>query len=359
MIILAGCQSSQGDAAGGGTAGPAAAEAARERLKAAKAPIAAKVPDSGPMAQPDKSVVLVPCSVASEGCAQPAYAARQAAEAIGWKVKLIDGKDTADSQNAAVRQALTLHPDAIITFAINPSTIRGSLEQAREDGVTVIASSAVQSDLPDFSGIPSRTVWEETGSLLADYAIAETDGDVKALVLHDTGFEVLGARFDAFTGRLEECETCEILESQSFTFADLATAVPRMVQQMAQRHPDFNTVYIDYDYAVPAVLQGLRAIGAEDKIVLGSEGTSTSIASIRHQDGQTATTAVALDWIGWSNVDALNRIFAGESPEPAADALAVKLIDHAVAIEQGIEGLWDGDVDFKSAYLKLWGVDRT
>lgn len=84
MIILAGCQSSQGDAAGGGTAGPAAAEAARERLKAAKAPIAAKVPDSGPMAQPDKSVVLVPCSVASGAAlSQPMRRGKQRRQSAG------------------------------------------------------------------------------------------------------------------------------------------------------------------------------------------------------------------------------------------------------------------------------------
>ncbi|MEV8150378.1 substrate-binding domain-containing protein [Arthrobacter sp. NPDC080073] len=266
----------------------------------------------------------------------------------------MDGKDTADSQNAAVQQALALKPDGIITFAINPSTIQGSLSQARQQGVKVVASSATSSNLVDFSNNPSEQAWNDSGSLLADYAIVKTQGAVKALVLHDTGFDVLNARHGAFVERLKSCSTCQILEDQTFTFSDLANAVPRLVQQMAQRNPDFNTIYIDYDYAVPAVLQGLRSIGAEGKVVLGSDGTSAAIQLISSGGGQTATTAFALGWIGWSDVDAINRIFAGQDPKPAADVLGVKVIDQAIA--KTIPGLWEGDVDFRAAYLKLWGV---
>ncbi len=350
--VLAACQSAADDAGGSDADAAAIVAESKERVAAAMAEVTKGAPETSPPVQEDKFVVMIPCSVASEGCAQPARAALDAAEAIGWRAQLIDGKDTADTQNAAVRQALALKPDGIITFAINPKTIQGALAEARKQGVKVVASSATPSDLVDFSDIPSTDAWKLSGSLLADYAITETEGRVKALVLHDTGFDVLTDRHGAFVERLEECATCEVLEDQTFTFSDLATSVPRLVQQMAQRHPDFNTIYIDYDYAVPAVLQGLRSIGADDKIVLGSDGTSAAIQLIREDGGQTATTAFALGWIGWSDVDALNRIFAGESPEPAAEVIGVKLIDGAIA--DGIDGLWGGDVDFESAYRELW-----
>ncbi|MDQ7876508.1 substrate-binding domain-containing protein [Microbacterium sp. QXD-8] len=358
VLLLAGCQS--GDTATTTTSSGSSelVEDAKARVAAAQAPVEVGAPEESPPVQEGKFVVLVTCSLASEGCAQPAKAAEEAAEAIGWKVQIIDGKDTADSQNAAVQQALALGPDGIITFAINPASIQGSLELARSQGVKVIASSAADSDLVDFSDIPSAQTWVDSGALLADYAIAETDGKVKALVLHDTGFDVLEPQHQAFVDRLDECGTCEVLEDQNFTFADLATSVPRLVQQMAQRHPDFNTFYIDYDYAVPSVLQGLRAIGADGKVVLGSDGTSAAIQLIRDGGGQSATTAYALAWIGWADIDAMNRIFAGESPDPASAVLTRKLIDQQVALDQDIDGLWDGDVDFKSEYLDMWGIDQ-
>lgn len=352
--LLAACQSA--GAGGGGSDADAAAivKESEARAKAAMADVTTGAPSSSPPVQKDKFVIMIPCSVASEGCAQPARAALDAAEEIGWRAQMIDGKDTADTQNAAVRQALALKPDGIITFAINPKTIQGALDEARRQGVKVVASSATKSDLVDFSDNPSTEAWKLSGSLLADYAITRTKGRVKALVLHDTGFDVLVDRHGAFVDRLRECTTCTIQEDQTFTFSDLANSVPRLVQQMAQRHPDFNTIYIDYDYAVPAVLQGLRSIGTEGKVVLGSDGTSAAIQLIREGGGQSATTAFALGWIGWSDVDALNRIFAGESPEPAAEVIGVKLIDQGIA--QDIDGLWGGDVDYEAAYRTLWKV---
>lgn len=353
--LLAGCQ---GTSSGATQSDPASAARSvaesQARIDKALTPPTKGAPDSSPPVQKDKFVVLIPCSVASEGCAQPARGALEAAQAIGWRAQIIDGKDTADSMNAAVRQAVALRPDAIITFAINPDTIQGALAEAKSQGIKVVASSATPSDLVDFSDNPSTAAWKVSGSLLADYSIVKTQGDVKALVLHDTGFDVLTAKHAAFVDRLKECSTCKILEDQNFTFSDLANGVPRLVQQMALRHPDFNTIYIDYDYAVPFVLQGLSAIGATGKVVLGSDGTSAAIQLVREGGGQSATTAFPLAWIGWSDVDALNRIFAGESPQPAADVIGVKLIDKDIA--QGIDGLWGGDVDFKAAYRKLWQV---
>uniref|UniRef100_UPI003F583CB0 substrate-binding domain-containing protein n=1 Tax=Mycolicibacterium obuense TaxID=1807 RepID=UPI003F583CB0 len=354
-LTLVGCQSAPPTQVGDQEAGAALAAQAQARVDAAKAPVAGGVPDSSPPVQPDKFVILIPCSQASEGCAQPVKGAEEAAREIGWRTQIIDGKDTASTQNAAIRQAIALKPDGIITFAINPSSVQGALAEARSQGIDVVASSATASDLVAFADNPTPEAWRQSGSLLADYAIAETDGQVKALVLHDTGFDVLVDRHAAFVEQLQSCATCQILDDQTFTFSDLANSVPRLVQQMAQRHPDFNTIYIDYDYAVPTLLQGLRSVNAQNKIVLGSDGTSAAIKLIRDNGGQTATTAFALDWLGWSNIDALNRILADGDPQDAAGAISVKLIDHEVA--QDISGLWSGDTDFRSGYRKMWGTE--
>ena len=353
-LVLAGCQTAPPTQAGDEQAAAALAAEARTRVDAAKAPVAGGVPISSPPVQSDKFVILIPCSQASEGCAQPGKGAAEAAREIGWRTQIIDGKDTASTQNAAIRQAIALKPDGIITFAINPSSVQGALAEARSQGIAVVASSATASNMVAFSDNPTPEAWRQSGSLLADYAIAETDGQVKALVLHDTGFDVLANRHAGFVEQLQGCSTCQILEDQTFTFSDLANSVPRLVQQMAQRHPDFNTIFIDYDYAVPTLLQGLRSVNAQNKIVLGSDGTSAAIKLIRDNGGQTATTAFALDWLGWSSVDALNRVFAGGDPQDAAGAISVKLIDHEVA--QSISGLWSGDTDFRDGYRAMWGV---
>ncbi|WP_214367014.1 substrate-binding domain-containing protein [Pseudonocardia sp. H11422] len=356
LVFAAACGGGSGGSPASTNSEEAAANAAaaQERVSAATAEVTSGVPTEGPKAVPGKFVVLIPCAEASEGCAQPARGAKEAAELLGWRVETIDGGGTADAQAAAVRRAVTLGANGIITFAIDPDTIQGAVQEARAAGVAFVAQSTNSTDLVDFSDNPTAEGWEASGAYLADYAIAQTGGEVRALVLHDTGFETMIERNRAFVSQLEKCSTCQILDTREFTFADLATSVPQTVQQMAQTNPDFNVIYIDYDYAVDSVLQGLRAVGRDDVIVLGSDGTSSAIECIRQNCGQDATTAFALDWAGWSNIDIINRIFAGADPAGGAGALKVKLVDQQVA--QGIDGLWDGDLDFRSAYKSLWGV---
>lgn len=328
---------------------------ARERIEAAQARIDAHVPPAGPPIQKQKSVVLIPCTLAAEGCGQPALGAEEAAKAAGWTVRIIDGKNTADTQNSAVQQALALNPDGIMTFAIDPGSIQGSLAQARKRGVKVVASAAMPSDLVDFYDNPSVATYQRTGSLLADHAIVRHKGNVKAVVLHDTGFGVLQPRYESFMQGMKACASCEVLDIQHFTFADMENSLPRIAQQVAQRYPDLNTIYVDYDDAVPFVRQGLRAVGRQDQLVLASNGTSDAIERIRAGD-QDATTAFSLRWIGWSAVDSMNRIFAGEDPADSTYSGGVKLIDAGNA--EGISGLWEGDVDFRGKFRTLWGLDQ-
>lgn len=355
VAILSGCGTA-GERATGEGDDAKLLSAAAERVRVATAPVEAEWSKSAVAAGTDKrSVVLVPCNQSQPGCTQPAIGARQAIEALGWKAHMIDGKGTGDNQNAAVMQALSLRPDAIMTFAIDPSTIQQSLKAARGQDVPVISSAGEKSDLVASSVNPRADVYTTTGSLLADLAIVENDAQVKALVLHDTGFSVLGPRYEGFVNRLGECAGCEVLEEQNFTAADLAVGLPRLVQQLVQRHPDFNTIYVDYDDAVPPLLQALKSLGVKDKTVLASNGTVQATECIAQECGQTATTAFSLEGIGWAAVDQLTHIWAGEDPARAVYPLGVKLITSENADQ--IDGMWDGDSDYRKIYLKRWGVE--
>lgn len=328
---------------------------AQARIEAATSTVGVTWGGSGVKAPAEKGfVVLVPCNQVQPGCTEPAIGAEEALSALGWRVQMIDGKGTGDTQNAAVQQALALSPDAILTFAIDPPTIQQSLAAAREQGVVVVSSAGQESDLVDSSVNPTLDIYSETGSLLADVAIADQAGEARALVLHDTGFSVLEPRYQAFLDRLSECEGCAVLEEQTFTSADLVVGLPRLVQQLAQRHPDFNTLYVDYDDAVPPIFQALDALGLEGKTILASNGTQDATQCIASVCGQTATTAFSLRGIGWAAVDQLIHILADEDPAVASYPIGVKLISAENAGR--IDGMWDGDTDYRGEYLTRWGV---
>lgn len=358
-LVVASCGGSDSQQSAGSSS-DAVMEDAADRVAKATSELPVDLPSEEVSLPDDKFIAVVACNRVQPGCNQPAAGAVEALEAAGLRTKLIDGQGTSDKQNAAIRQALTLKPDGIILSAIDPRTVQQALSVARQQGVKVASLATLDSPLVDAADNPVIDVYTDTGSLLADFAIVEQEGDVKALVLHDTGFDVLEPRYEGFVNRLSECGGCEVLESQTFTSTDLAGGVPRLVQQMAQRHADFNTIYIDYDDAVPPLLQALRSVGRDDVLVLGSNGTTDAIECIATDCGQDATTAFSLDGIGWAAADQMIRVMAGAELDGATYGLGVKLIDKAVAseiVDAGGSGMWDGDGDYRQRYLELWGVE--
>lgn len=352
-VVLTGCQSAA--ETGGETAGDAAiVEEARAAVELAMQDVTSGVPTTSPALAEDKFVILIPCAQAGEGCAQPAEGAKEAAEAIGWRAQIIDGQGTAQGQSAAINQAISLGPDAIITFAIDPSGVKGAIDAARAAGIKVVASSAVDSDDVDFGGNPTEESWYNSGVMLANYVIAETEGKAHSIVLTGNEFSALIPRSDGFQDRLADCTTCSVSAVENFAFADMATSLPRLVQQLVQRDESVDSIYVVYDAAVPFVLQGLESIGRDDIIVVSGDGTSEALQCLRDGCGQAATAALPLRWLGWSDIDAVNRVLAGEDAYPAAESLPIKLITPANV--QAEPGNWSGDLDFQAEYLKLWGI---
>lgn len=328
--------------------------AAKASLQKAEAKVTGGVPASSPPVIKNKFVVLVPCAQAGEGCAQPAEGAAEAAKALGWRAQIIDGKGTADGQSAAIQQAITLHPDVIVTFAIDPTSIKGAINATKKAGIPVIGSSAVQTPTLAFSDNPTTQNWEQTGKAVADYVIAKSNGKANVLLLTDNEFAAVNQRTTAAEKELGKCSSCKVVKKSNFNFADLASGLPQLVQQTLQANPSINAVYVPYDAAVPPVLQGLKAIGATGKIVVAGDGTTDGLKCIREGCGLAATGAFPLTWIGWADMDAANRIFNKTNPQVATAHLPVKLMvkDNVPSTS----GPWDGDFDFKSAYKRIWKV---
>lgn len=324
---------------------------AEQAVEKAEQEVTGGVPTSSPPVAKGKSVVLIPCAAAAEGCSEPMDGAAEAAKVLGWKSRTIDGKGTPAGEEAAIEQAIALKPDAIIIHAIDPSTVKGAVKDAKAAGIPVIASSVPPSPLVDFSDSPPEKAWIETGEQAANFLIAETNGEAKYVQLTNEEFGVVKLRTEGFEKAMEKCTGCEAVESSSFTFADMASKLPQLTQQLLQANPTADSIVVPFDAAVPFVLQGEQAIG-KNLLVTGGDGTSEGLKCIREECGLSATGAVPVTWIGWTDIDAANRIFNNEDPEPASVGLPTKLIVPANVQEE--EGTWNGDVDFASLYEKLW-----
>ena len=113
-----------------------------------------------------------------------------------------------------------------------------------------------------------------------------------------------------------------------------------------------NAMWMSYDSAQSFLAQGLRQAGVtSDKVGLyGFDGNQANIKAIRESDFQVASMAGPFEWIGWAQVDALNRYFNGQ--EPVAGVIKTKMMtkENVPATD-----IWEGDLPYRDAYKKVWG----
>lgn len=368
-LVVAGCGSSSGSSTSKSSSGSEATAAesgggsgesseggsdvaeAKAFVEKAEEEVTGGVPTSSPPAAKDKTVVLIPCAAAAAGCAEPMEGAAEAAKVLGWTTRTIDGKGDPSDEAAAIEQAIALKPDAIIIHAIDPGTVKGAVNDAKAAGIPVIASSVPPSNLVAFSQSPTKEAWVKTGEDSANYLIANSEGKAKYIQLTNEEFGVVTERTEGFESAISKCGECEKVATSSFTFADMASKLPQLTQQLIQTNPEATAIAVPFDAAVPFVLEGMKAAGA-NLTVTGGDGTAEALQCIREECGLEATGAVPVKWIGWTDIDAANRIFNGENPAPASVGLPTKLITSENV--QPEEGTWNGDVDFPSLYEKLW-----
>ena len=87
-------------------------------------------PTTGPAAQPNKKVVFLACGFEAEGCNLPAKAAAEAGEALGWEVKVVDGKFDPRIYSRTIQQAIDDDADGIILDAVSASSVASNLSTA-------------------------------------------------------------------------------------------------------------------------------------------------------------------------------------------------------------------------------------
>lgn len=314
-------------------------------------------PADGPKAAKGKTVYVIACILAAEGCARESRTAVTAAEAIGWTVKLIDTGSVPAKMADAVAQAINAKADGIIIQAIDAKFIAGPLAKAKAAGIKMVCFACVNSNSLMDETIPTEQNLRDDGYALGQQMYKSTAGHPRLVIMYDASFAVTGFRREGTEKFFSDCQTaggdCKILETKNFLVTELTTRVPSLASQVARAHPDMNAMWMSYDSAESFLTQGLRQAGvARDKVGLyGFDGNQANIKAIREGDFQVASLAGPFEWIGWAEVDSLNRLFQGQQPVP--NIIRTKLMTKANVPSTDI---WAGDEPYQDAYKKAWGV---
>jgi ribose transport system substrate-binding protein len=326
----------------------------------------------------EENLWIISCAQAVEGCKLPAEAVAEAAKKIGWEARVLDGKVEPAVYNSLIRQGVAANVNVIVLVGIDCSLTKASLEGAKAAGIEIVGIYAQDCDQGSSGGgkplFDAEVEYANGGNFaswlsgpwaksMVDYAIAKTEGDVKAILLreHDNGnANIIDEGIEA---ALKECGSdCE-MHTVDFTAADLVDGgLQAKTQTALTQNPDVNVVFSGYDTAqVLGVAPGVEASGRANEVLsLGGEGLAPNIKLIEEEKGQNFAAGFPARWNGWAAVDELIRYLNGE--EPVNEGIGLQSIDkeHNIPAETPY---YDGNVeangkpkqDYEANFLKLWG----
>jgi len=339
----------------------AAKKAAEQGLSA---PSAWSGPTSGPKPQPGKKIAVVSCAQLTEGCNRPSRGAVAAAQKIGWTATIFDGQGDTGKQLAAINAAVDSRYDAILLMIVDPTQLSEGIQRAISSHIPVVTLAeppytaerkALLSAVPDVSHD-----WLKTGQLIGDYMIWKSDGHIDALLLNDP--EVVVVNFGQFKGTHERltdpnaCPNCKVTV-ENFTIATLNTQPAALAAAAVQRDPKINWVWC-YDFCLANVSTDLIARGLQDHIMgAGFDCNAQNLQLIRDGKVQTVCIADPRDWEAWAAVDTANRVMQGQPVVP--QSIPVRLFDKSNLNDltpTDIKDGWQGGIDYRAQYLKIWGV---
>lgn len=320
-------------------------------------------PTSGPKAQAGKTVVYASADQRNGGALGVGEGAKEAAAAMGWKFRLIDGLGTVSGRSSALTQAMALKPDGIILGTIDAKEQAVLIKKAAAQGIKIVgwhatASTGPSKDLPVFSNITTDPL--EVARAAASYVIADSNGTGGVVIFTDSVYDIAIAKSDAMAAVIKTCSGCSVLSIEDTPLSDISNRMPPLTTALLQRYGKkwtyslgINDLYFDFITSSLASA-GIKGGGKPANLSAG-DGSGSAFQRIRQNYYQVGTVAEPLRLHGWQAIDELNRAFAGQ--KDSGYVAPVHLVTPGnIKSDGGSDNIYDPDNGYRDIYKKIWGV---
>jgi ribose transport system substrate-binding protein len=320
-------------------------------------------PTSGPKAVKGKTIVYVSADQRNGGARGVGEGVKEAAEKVGWTVRILDGQGTVSGRSSALNQAIASKPDAIVLGAIDATEQASAVEEAAKQGIMVLgwhsfATPGPSSKLPVFTNITTDPL--QVAKAAASYAVADSDGKAGAVIFTDSVYEIAIAKSNAMADVIKACSTCKLLEVIDTPLSDVATRMPQLTTSLLQRYGK-NMTYalsindLTFDFMAPSLASaGIPGNGYPRNISAG-DGSEVAFQRIRQGEYQVGTVAEPLRLHGWQIVDEANRAFNKEKPSGYV-APAHLFLPSNIKFDGGPKNTHDPENGYTDSYLKIWNA---
>ena len=350
--------------ASGGTA------AAQDALSRAQAVVAAATapaskwdgPTTGPKAAAGKTVIYVAADQRNGGIQEVGDGVKEAGQAIGWTVRVLDGQGSVSGIHSAFSQAVALKPDGIVIGGYDVVQNAGDIEQASAAGIRIVAwhggpKPGPMAEYHVLSNIGSDSA--RVAKVAADYAVVQSGGKAGVVIFTDSAYAIALAKAKMMQGEIQTVPGCSVLSFEDTPLADTSTRMSQLTTSLLQRYGAkwtftlaINDLY--YDFIGPPLISAGRDPSGPPVNISAGDGSNSAYERIRAGQFQAATVPEPLRLQGWQVVDEMNRGFSGQ---PASGYVApVHLVTAKnVDLDGGKKDIYDPDNNYRDAYRKIWG----
>lgn len=367
--------SSEGSGGSGSTQKSPAYEKAIKRVKAFREPFTSiGITEPVKSVKPDLKIAYIQC--AAVACAQAAEGMNEAAKHLGAHFKAWVNDDTAASVKGAMNSAMQWGPDILITSGNDTAWYKSTLAEAKAKGIPVTGFG-----LPGPYQMPGITLNYEPaedlyfqGVLMADYAIAKTDGEARILYVTDSDYPVLNFQKEGVEQEVERVcpETCTVTVQESTT-ADLKSGANiSQTVVLVRRNPKTNYIITGFGALLSSQLySALSTAGLEKIPSITQASTAQNYELMKADGGQVADVGLPLPYLGFLDIDAGLRALAGQEPQavtfkrpymkiPGHPDLGKAFPPIQILEKDDIKdpsAPWTPVPGYQEQFYKLWGVN--
>jgi len=317
-------------------------------------------PNSGPAAAADKTIVVLAADMKNGGVLGVTNGVEEAAEAIGWEVRVLDGAGSVQGRTAAFGQAIALKPDGIIINGFDAVEQQAALDQVAAANIPIVSwhsGPKIGCDAPGgiFANVSTdaMTVSEEAAS----WAVKDAGGKPGVVIFTDSTYQIAIDKADRIKETIEQMGGT-VLEYVDTPIADTSSRMGPLTTSLLQKYGNkwthalaINDIY--FDFMGPALAAAGIPGDGSPKAVAAGDGSESSFHRIKTGQYQSITVAEPLNLQGWQLIDELNRAVAGEACSGYVTAPAVVTMDGAKAM--GDSPIFDPENGYREAYSSIWG----
>ncbi|MBD8892548.1 substrate-binding domain-containing protein [Labrenzia suaedae] len=316
-------------------------------------------PTTGPAGAPDKTIVVVAADLKNGGILGVSKGVEEAANQIGWNIRVLDGACSIQGRTAALGQALALQPDGIVINGFDAVEQQAALEGVAAAKIPMVAwhsGPKIGCDAPGgiFANVSTDAM--TVSEVAANWAIEDGGKDIGAVIFTDSTYQIAIDKANRIKETIEAAGG-KVLEYVDTPIADTSSRMGPLTTSLLQKYGDswthalaINDLY--FDFMGPAL--AAAGISSEDGPQAGSAGDGSEAAFWRIRNGayQTITVAEPLNLQGWQLVDELNRAIQGE-------ACSGYITSPALVTKEGLEKMgdstaFDPDSPYRQAYSAIW-----